>query len=87
MYLLWLYFENKFRMAEIKMGVFILQMFGLGSYLWSFAVSFGDIRSLILFIVGLVFALYKVYNAHLDALKKKLISTTINKVKLEIGKN
>jgi hypothetical protein len=59
--------------AEIKLALYLVQLAGLYTYIWAIVVSFGDVKAWILFFVGLVFAGYKVYNIHLDVLKKNLI--------------
>lgn len=59
-------------MAEIKFGLLILQVTGFYCWFWGIVDNWGDVKSVTLFFMGLVFAGYKLYNIHLDTSKKKL---------------
>lgn len=58
---------------EIKLAQLIFQIFGYLSYGGAIIIiSFSDFRAWVLFLAGLVFAAYKVYNIHMDTQKKNL---------------
>lgn len=59
-------------MAEIKIGFWLLQLSGFTIYGWALLITWGDAKSAILFVLALIFACYKLLNAHLDYSKKKL---------------
>lgn len=59
-------------MAELKIGFWLLQLSGFTIYGWALIINWGDIKSSILFVLALIFAGYKLLNAHLDFSKKKI---------------
>lgn len=69
------------KMGEIKIGLWILQVSGFSCWLWGIIDNWGDAKSLVLFVMGLAFGGYKLYNIHMDTAKKKL-NLTISGVKL-----
>jgi hypothetical protein len=75
-------------MGEIKIGIWLLQLSGFGCWLWAIIEGWGDIKSIALFLLGVVFAGYKIYNIHLDTSKKKLnliiSGTTTKKIKSQV---
>lgn len=62
-------------MPETKAAYFVIQMLGWSTYFWAFIETWGDIRSLILFLLGVVFAVIKVCDKIVDFKKKRLIMT------------
>lgn len=60
------------KMAELKLGFWLLQLSGFTVYGWALIITWGDAKSAILFILALIFASYKILNAHLDYSKKKI---------------
>lgn len=57
-------------MAEIKFGFWLLQVSGYTAFFMSLFNSLDSIKSLILFLAGLTFAVIKIYNSILDVRKK-----------------
>ena len=58
-------------MGEIKIGLWLLQTSGFGLWFWGIVKDWGDIKSVTLFMVAIIFAGYKIGNAHLDYMRKK----------------
>lgn len=58
-------------MGEIKVGIWLLQTSGFGLWIWGIINNWGDFKSVSLFAVAIIFAGYKIGNAHLDYMRKK----------------
>lgn len=65
-------------MEELKIGYQILQVMGYGIYGWALVINWGDIKSVILFILAIIFASFKAIDAFLNLLKKKLNLRILN---------
>jgi hypothetical protein len=59
------------KMGELKIGLWLLQTSGFGLWFWGIVNDWGDFKSVSLFVVAIIFAGYKIGNAHLDYMRKK----------------
>ena len=59
------------KMGEIKIGIWLLQTSGFGLWIWGIIIDWGDFKSVSLFVIAVIFAGYKIGNAHLDYMRKK----------------
>lgn len=59
------------KMGEIKVGIWLLQTSGFGVWIWGIINDWGDFKSVALFVIAIIFAGYKIGNAHLDYMRKK----------------
>jgi hypothetical protein len=59
------------KMGELKIGLWLLQLSGFGCWIWGIIDGWGDFKSISLFIVAIIFAGYKIGNAHLDFIRKR----------------
>lgn len=58
-------------MGELKMGFYILSTMGFLTWICGIIANIDNVKSTILFLGGIVFAGYKIYNIHLDTVKKR----------------
>lgn len=58
-------------MGEIKAGIYFLYTLGYGAWIAGIMANIDNAKSIILFIAGLIFATFKIYNLYLDTVKKR----------------
>lgn len=65
----------------LKMTTYFLQMSGYTVWLWGIFDDFGDFKSMVLFIVGLIFAGLRIWSTIIDVKKNSLITRNIKRLK------
>lgn len=63
------------------MTTYLLQMSGYTVWLWGIFDNFGDFKSMVLFIVGLIFAGLRIWSTIIDVKKNSMISMSTKKTK------
>lgn len=59
------------KMGELKISLWLLQTSGFSLWLFGIVNDWGDFKSISLFFIAIVFAGYKIGNAHLDYMRKR----------------
>lgn len=59
------------RMGEFKLGLYVLGWMGILTWIAGIIANVDNFKSTILFISGLIYAFYKIWNIHLDTMKKR----------------
>lgn len=63
--------QKELKMGEIKVGIYFLYTLGYGAWVAGILANLDNVKSLILFLAGLIFAGFKIYNLYLDTIKKR----------------